>query len=278
MKYNFKLTSIMLVIILTSFIFVGCGQEGIQVGVTTGTTYAEYVEENFSKVSNINTYDDDNGTLMDLDRGRIDAVVTDRLVGLNAITNAGYDNMKLAGEYLYEEIIGVAIRKGDDTLRQAINEALADMIADGAYAEISDKYFGRDVLEGIDYEETFPDEEPADDDSLQRVLDAGEISFAMSGGYAPFNYYDGDGELTGFDIDIGKEVANRLGVEYKPVTTDWDGIIEGLRSERYDGIFGSMAITERRLETVDFTDPYYYSGAQLIVLEDSDINGPEDLE
>ncbi len=61
------------------------------------------------------------------------------------------------------------------------------------------------------------------------------------------------------------------------VTSDWDGLLEGLRSGRYDGILGSMAITEERLKVVDFTIPYYYSGAQLIVQKNSGITKAEQM-
>ena len=115
-------------------------------------------------------------------------------------------------------------------------------------------------------------------DALVRVQKAGEISFAMSGGYPPFNYYDEKNELVGFDVDVSNEVAKRLGVEFRPVTTDWSGIIEGLRSGVYDGILGSMAVTDERKEKVDFSVPYYYSGAQLVVKENSPYKDPVDLK
>lgn len=115
------------------------------------------------------------------------------------------------------------------------------------------------------------------DKSLQRVKDAGEISFAMSGGYPPFNFYNEENKLCGFDVDVCNEVAKRLKVNFKPVTTDWSGIIEGLRAGVYDGILGSMAITKERSEVVDFSTPYYYSGAQLLVRKDSSYQKSEDL-
>lgn len=114
-------------------------------------------------------------------------------------------------------------------------------------------------------------------DSLERVRKAGEISFAMSGGYPPFNFYSDTNELVGFDVDVAREVATRLGVSLKPVTTEWSGIIEGLRSGVYDGILGSMAVTEDRLKVVNFSTPYYYSGAQMMVKKDSSFATPEDL-
>ncbi len=115
-------------------------------------------------------------------------------------------------------------------------------------------------------------------DSLQRVKKAGEINFAMSGGYPPFNFYNTKNELVGFDVDTGREVAKRLGVKFTPVTTEWSGIIEGLRSGVYDGILGSMAVTPKRLEVVDFTTPYYYSGAQIMIRKDAPFTSPAELK
>lgn len=115
------------------------------------------------------------------------------------------------------------------------------------------------------------------ENALDRVKSKGEVSFAMSGGYPPFNFYNDKNELVGFDVDVAREVARRLGVELRPVTTEWSGIIEGLRSGTYDGILGSMAITPERLKVVDFSVPYYYSGAQLLVRADADFTSTADL-
>ncbi len=104
------------------------------------------------------------------------------------------------------------------------------------------------------------------------------LSFAGSGGYPPFNFMTDAGEVIGFDVDVAEEIASRLGKVLDYRTTAWDGIIEGLRAGRYDGILGSMGITPQRQEVVDFSTPYYYSGPQLIVRENSGISGPEDLD
>lgn len=105
-----------------------------------------------------------------------------------------------------------------------------------------------------------------------------EWSFAMSGQYKPFNYYDTKtNELTGFDVEIGKAIAEEMGMEPKPVATPWNGIISGLKAGKYDSILGSMAITEKRLKEVDFSDPYYISGAQLFVAPGSDIHTIDDV-
>lgn len=115
-------------------------------------------------------------------------------------------------------------------------------------------------------------------DSLSRIKEAGKVSFAMSGGYPPFNFYNDNNELVGFDVDVAREVARRLGVTFEPVTTEWSGIIEGLRSGAYDGILGSMAVTEKRLEVVNFSTPYYYSGAQLLIQKGASFTTPDQLK
>lgn len=112
---------------------------------------------------------------------------------------------------------------------------------------------------------------------LEEILESGTFTVVGSGGYPPFNFFEGE-EVVGFDVDTGKAIAEKLGVELNYVTSDWDGLIEGLRAGRFDGILGSMAITPERSEVVNFTIPYYYSGAQLVVREDSGITDTNQME
>lgn len=115
-------------------------------------------------------------------------------------------------------------------------------------------------------------------DALEDAKAKGELSFALSGQYPPFSFINDKGELVGFDVEIGMEIAKRIGVKGKAVQTAWDGILAGLLADKYDTIIGSMAITEERLKSVDFTDPYYRSGAQLFVKNKSGVNGLSDMK
>lgn len=112
---------------------------------------------------------------------------------------------------------------------------------------------------------------------VDEIKERGTLTMAMSGKYPPFNFINENNELDGFDVDIAKEISKRLGVEAEPVTTEWDAIITGLLTSKFDIILGSLSITEERLEKVDFVH-YYTSGGSVIVPKDSDIKGPEDLE
>lgn len=115
------------------------------------------------------------------------------------------------------------------------------------------------------------------DSTKVSVLEDGEMSFAMTGQYPPFNFINEDGDLAGFDIDIANALAKEMGVTAAPVTTEWGGILAGLVGKRFDTIIGSMAITADRLEEVNFSNPYYYDGAQFFALNDSELNSIDDL-
>jgi His/Glu/Gln/Arg/opine family amino acid ABC transporter permease subunit len=97
------------------------------------------------------------------------------------------------------------------------------------------------------------------------------VTVALTGKYPPFSFFSAEGELIGFDVDVSKEIALRLDRELELVTTEWDGILAGLLVGRYDAVIGSMAITPERQKQVDFSRPYYISGAQVFIhREDAD--------
>jgi polar amino acid transport system substrate-binding protein len=101
---------------------------------------------------------------------------------------------------------------------------------------------------------------------LAAIKARGVVRVAMTGMYPPFNFYDDHNQLTGFDVDVTRAVAGHLGVKPKLITLKWSGIIAGLAARRYDLIIGSMAITPQREKAVDFSAPYYVSGAQIFAL------------
>ncbi|GGE21343.1 ABC transporter substrate-binding protein [Marinithermofilum abyssi] len=111
-----------------------------------------------------------------------------------------------------------------------------------------------------------------------KLREEGTLTFAMSGLYKPYNFRQ-QGELTGFDVEIGKALAKEMGLKPKPVTNPFETIVAGLQTRKYDAVIGSMGITEERKKAVDFSKPYYRSGAQIFVDQGNrDIRSPEDLK
>ena len=101
------------------------------------------------------------------------------------------------------------------------------------------------------------------------LITEGQLVVAMSGEFKPFSHFD-DNQLTGFDYDIAVAIAEEMGLELTAETAAVSSLIQGLQSHRYDALIASMSPTDKRKEVVDFTEPYYSSGAQYFVRNDSD--------
>ena len=118
----------------------------------------------------------------------------------------------------------------------------------------------------------------AANDYLARIMDAGVIVVSTDPEYPPQSYLDADsGDFMGFDIDVATEIAKRLGVDVQFETPSWDAITAGHWSGRWDMSVGSMTITQDRKAVIDFTQPYYYTPAQMATYTDSGITSLADL-
>ncbi len=102
-------------------------------------------------------------------------------------------------------------------------------------------------------------------------VNAETIRIGTEGAYPPFNYYTADGQLAGFDIEIGKALCSEMKVECEFVAQDWDGIIPALLAGKYDLILASMFITDARKQQVAFSEPYQASAMTFVVDKQSGI-------
>lgn len=120
----------------------------------------------------------------------------------------------------------------------------------------------------------------AADDTLQRIQERGALRIGIEGTYPPFNFQDKSGKLVGFEIDLGKALAEKLGVRADFQPTKWDGLLAALDSGRIDVIINQVTITEARQKKYDFSQPYTVSGIQAVVRKkDADsIPNPQALE
>lgn len=115
--------------------------------------------------------------------------------------------------------------------------------------------------------------------ALEQIQEDGEITVGIMGTYAPYNYLNENKEYDGFDVDIAKELAERLGVEAEFVAQDFSGLIPGLQKGKFDILVSQVTITNERQKQIDFTEPYITNQVKVIVKEsNTDIQSKEDFK
>lgn len=120
---------------------------------------------------------------------------------------------------------------------------------------------------------------PAAAGDLAAIRAAGVLRVGTEGTYAPFTFHDASGDLVGFDVEVARAVAAKLGVKAEFLEGKWDGLIAGLDAKRYDVVVNEVTITDARKAKYDFSDPYIVSKAALVVRDDDGtIKGFADLK
>ncbi len=149
-----------------------------------------------------------------------------------------------------------------------------DTIGADTNASGSDAAGNEQAAESADATETAA----AGEDQLAQIKEKGEIVVAMEGTWSPWTYHDENDELVGYDVEVAKAIAGKLGVETTFVEGEWDGLFAGMDAGRYDIVVNGVDITEERAQKYDFTEPYAYNRTAIIVTKDNDeINSFEDL-
>ncbi|RWB79469.1 MAG: transporter substrate-binding domain-containing protein, partial [Mesorhizobium sp.] len=97
------------------------------------------------------------------------------------------------------------------------------------------------------------------------------ITIASEGAYAPWNFTTADGKLDGFEIELANDLCARMKVECTIIAQDWEGLIPSLKVGKFDVIMAGMFITPKRLETIDFTQPYAVDPGGFAVAKDSEL-------
>lgn len=142
------------------------------------------------------------------------------------------------------------------------------------------------LIAGCGSQESKEDDVPQGNDAsekenavLAKIEKEGKLLVGTEGTYPPFTFHDESGELTGFDVEIAKEVAKRLGVKAEFKETQWDAMFAGLDAKRFDMIANQVGIKPEREEKYAFSNPYITSTGVLITHEDNtEIKGFEDLK
>ena len=119
----------------------------------------------------------------------------------------------------------------------------------------------------------------AGSDLLSTIQSRGTLIVALEGAWQPWSYHDESDTLVGYDVEVSRAIAEKLGVEPEYVESDWDSLFAGMDAGRYDLVCNGVEVTDERSKTYDFTTPYGYIHTALAVKKDNDtITGFEDLK
>lgn len=112
---------------------------------------------------------------------------------------------------------------------------------------------------------------------LDRIMSTKTLTLSSDAAYPPQSFLNDQNEMDGFDVDVAREIAKRLGAELKIVTPAWEIITAGKWGGRWDVSVGSMTPTKERAEVLDFPAVYYYTPASFAVHKDSKAAAVDDL-
>lgn len=116
-------------------------------------------------------------------------------------------------------------------------------------------------------------------DQLAAIQASGKLIVALEGAWQPWSYHDESDILVGYDVEVSRAIAEKLGVEPEYVESDWDSLFAGLDAGRFDMVCNGVEVTDERALTYDFTTPYGYIHTALAVRKDNDeIKTFEDLK
>lgn len=116
------------------------------------------------------------------------------------------------------------------------------------------------------------------DNSLQKVKDAGQFILGLDATFKPMGYTDENGEIVGFDIDVAKEVCNRLGVKLVKQPINWDTLTTDLNVGKCDCVWNGLSINEERQEKMNLSEPYMKNAMVFVVKGDSTVAKMDDLK
>ena len=163
-------------------------------------------------------------------------------------------------EYANEDY-AICVAKENTELLEQINDALAEIKADGTQQKIVDKY-----ISGVEHDLEFQKDAEGKE----------ELHMATNAQFPPYEYYDGD-KIVGIDAEMAAAIADKLDKKLVIDDMDFDAIITSVQTGKSDMGMAGMTVTEERLQSISFSDSYAQGIQVVIVPEDSKITSVHDL-
>lgn len=257
MKNTVRICSLLLAAVLF-LLCCGCGKKTAETvyAVEAGSAgEAVALENGFS----VNAVDSQAKALMEVQSGNSDAAIIDLLMaGAMVGEGTSYPELKVTDQKLTEELYGVGCRKGSD-LASYINAVFAEAYSDGTLLSTAEEYGVQDALIA---QNAFEFQAAAESD-VAYIQQKGTLIVGITE-FAPMDFLDANGQWIGFDADMAKLVAEKLGVAVEFVVIEWDNKVFELNGKAIDVVWNGMTLTDAVLEAMECTNAYC-NNAQVVV-------------
>lgn len=220
---------------------------GVQLG-TTGDIYATDVEG-----ATVEQYTKGADAVQALKQNKIDCVIIDKEPAKKFVE--ANEGLKILEEDFVTEEYAICIAKDKSELKDKINAALAEIKAEGTLDSIVANYIGDDTKGKSPYES--PENVDRSNGTLKMVTNAE---------FEPYEYMENE-EIIGIDVDLAQAICDKLGMTLEIENIGFDAIINAVQSGKADVGVAGLTITEDRLESIDFTEPYTTATQVIIVNE-----------
>ena len=238
----------------------------LKIGTQSDSAALEAMQANADYANfkdNISEYASYDEAILDLQAGRLDVIVVDQVLG-------EYKNTKLTEKLAVsdfnfgDDYYAIGCRNGETDVAEKLNTAIKVLIDNGKAAEISNTWFGKNIVIFDDY-----DSVPAKTETVgwDYIKNKGKLIVGLDDTFAPMGFRDESNNLVGFDIDLAKAVGENLGVEieFKPI--DWDAKELELSSKNIDCIWNGMSATDERQQNMSLTKKYLNNKIIIMSLE-----------
>ena len=218
--------------------------------------------ETFKDLQQVGDY---NSAFMNLESGAVNAICMDIGVANYEIESRG-DKFMMLEDRLSSEEYGIGFKKGNTELRDKVQATLLDMLADGTFDEIAEKW-GLEESICLTADDEVQEETTADDNTFVVGFDAE---------FPPYGYKNDDGEYVGFDLDLAQEVCDRNGWILKKQPIEWNSKDMELNSGSISCIWNGFTMNGRE-DAYTWTTPYVDNSQVVVVRKDSGITQLSDL-
>lgn len=222
--------------------------EGKKIGVQLGTTGDIYASD--IKDVKMERYNKGADAVQALKQGKIDCVIIDEQPAKVFVEKNS--DLKILEEPFEDEEYAICIAKGNDELKNKINDALKELKEDGTLDEIVSNYIGSE-------EGKHPYTSPENTDRSN-----GKLRMATNAEFPPYEYVENN-KVVGLDVDMAQAIADKLGMELVVDNIEFDAIITAVSTGKADIGAAGMTVTEDRLKNIDFTDTYTKAKQVIIV-------------